>query len=103
MLLDHVGVSMLTTRALGLISLLILSVAVLAPAAYSQVLYGSLTGSVTDSSGAGVPAAKVEATNTLTGVVKLASTDDRGIYQFNDLQPGVYRVTISAPSFSTVV
>jgi hypothetical protein len=94
---------MLTTRALRLISLLILSAAALAPAAYSQVLYGSLTGSVTDASGAGVPAAKVEAANTLTGVVKLASTDDRGIYQFNDLQPGVYRVTISAPSFSTVV
>lgn len=98
---------MISARALTLIlryvSLLFLFAAVFEPAASSQVLYGSLTGTVTDASGAAVPGAKVQATNTLTGAVKQSTTDDRGTYLFSALQPGVYRVTISAPSFSTVV
>ena len=71
--------------------------------AYAQVLYGSLTGNVTDASGAAVPDAKVEASNVATGVTRQVSTDDRGVYLFNDLQTGTYKVTLSAPSFRTVV
>lgn len=84
--------------------LLFLSAAVLiTPAAHAQVLYGSLTGNVQDGTGASVPGAKVEALNTATGILKQASTDDRGVYLFQDLQPGTYTITISAPSFSSVV
>jgi hypothetical protein len=77
-------------------------VALAVPAA-AQTLYGSLTGIVTDASGAAVPNAKVEALNVATGVLKSAQTDDRGSYLFNDLQPGTYRVTISAKSFASRV
>ncbi|MBL8218353.1 MAG: TonB-dependent receptor [Bryobacterales bacterium] len=69
----------------------------------AQVLYGSLTGNVTDSTGAAVPNAKVEAVNSGTGVMRAATTDANGNYNFNDLQPGTYRVTLSAPAFRTVV
>jgi len=69
----------------------------------AQVLYGSLTGNITDASGAAVPAVKVEALNVGTGVAKQATTDDRGTYLFSDLQPGTYKVTISAPAFATRV
>jgi hypothetical protein len=92
-----------TTLILRYIFALLIVGALFAPSAHSQVLYGSLTGSVTDSTGAAVPGAKVLATDTLTGVVKQTVTDDRGTYLFNDLQAGVYKVAISAPSFSTVV
>ena len=67
----------------------------------AQTLYGSLTGNLTDSSGAAVLNAKVEVLNTGTGVLKTAQTDERGAYLFNDLQPGTYKVTFSAPSFSS--
>ena len=80
----------------------LLTVALAVPAA-AQTLYGSLTGNVTDASGAAVPNAKVEALNVGTGIVKTAQTDERGAYLFNDLQPGHYKVTISAPAFSTRV
>lgn len=75
----------------------------LAPHARAQVLYGSLTGNVTDATGAAVPAAKVEALNVATGIPKQAVSDERGVYLINDLQPGRYKVTISAPAFGTVV
>ncbi|MCC7237874.1 MAG: TonB-dependent receptor [Bryobacterales bacterium] len=72
-------------------------------AARGQVLYGSLTGNVTDPSGAAVPNAKIEALNTATGLTRTAATDSGGSFLFNDLQPGSYRVTTSAPSFRTLV
>lgn len=65
----------------------------------AQVLYGSLTGNVTDASGAAIPNAKVEALNIGTGISKSATTDERGAYLFNDLQPGKYKVTIAAKGF----
>lgn len=70
---------------------------------YAQVLYGSLTGNVTDPSGASVSGAKIEAVNTGTGVVRQALTDANGTYSIGNLQAGAYRVTISAASFGTVV
>src|SRR5260370_38809469 len=71
-------------------------------ASQAQVLYGSLTGSVTDPTDAGIAAAKVEATNTNTGVARQTTTDGRGVYLFSDLQPGTYAITISAASFGAI-
>ncbi len=71
-------------------------------AIYGQVLYGSLTGSITDPSQAAVPGAAVQLVNVGTGVMKEAKSNESGIYLFNDLQPGFYRLTITAPSFSTI-
>ncbi|HEX6895526.1 MAG TPA: carboxypeptidase regulatory-like domain-containing protein, partial [Bryobacteraceae bacterium] len=67
---------------------------------YAQVLYGSLTGTVTDASGAIVNGAKITALETRTGVSQTASTDSSGIYRFTNILPGNYRVTINAPGFA---
>jgi hypothetical protein len=80
-----------------------LSLLVGARAARAQVLYGSLTGNVTDPSGAPVPHVKVEALNPGTGAMRTATTDEGGSYSFNDLQPGLFKMTYSAPSFRTVL
>jgi hypothetical protein len=69
----------------------------------AQVLYGSLTGNVTDSASAVVTGAKVEVLNVGTNVSKSTTTDERGGYLFSDLQPGIYKVTIVASSFKTLV
>jgi len=83
-------------------ALFILSLFVLlsSSSGYGQVLYGSLTGNITDASGSAVPNAKVEALNIGTGVAKSVTTDDRGAYLMNDLLPGAYTITVSAPSFT---
>lgn len=87
------------------LSLLVLVVALFAPLRWcsAQVLYGSLTGTVTDASGAAISTAKVRVLNTGTGVVQESATDVNGIYRFSALQPGTYKVTISASGFATNV
>lgn len=67
----------------------------------AQTLYGSLTGIVTDASGAAVPAVKVELLNVGTGSLKTAQSDERGVYAFNDLQVGTYKATFSSKAFAT--
>jgi len=71
--------------------------------AMAQILYGSLTGNVIDQSGAVVSGAKVEALNVGTGIATNVTTDERGTYLFNNLQAGIYKVTITAPSFKVRV
>jgi hypothetical protein len=71
--------------------------------AWAQVLYGSLTGNVSDPSGAPIAGAKVECLNVNTGVPKAAVTDVHGIYLISHLQAGTYSVNVSAPGFATVL
>jgi hypothetical protein len=67
----------------------------------AQVLYGSLTGTVTDTSGAVVSGAQVTALAVQTGVSQTAAADSAGIYRFPALLPGTYKVTITAKGFTT--
>ncbi len=68
-------------------------------AGYTQTLYGSLTGIVTDPVGSVVAGAKVTVTNPSTGLTRTDATDSTGTYQFTDLPPGTYDVSFTAPSF----
>jgi hypothetical protein len=68
----------------------------------AQVLYGSLTGNVTDPTGAAVAGAKVEALNIGTGVATSIATDERGAYIFSSLQAGLYKVTITSANFKSL-
>jgi hypothetical protein len=68
-------------------------------AASAQVLYGSIVGTVTDSTGAVVPKAEVTATNTSTGLTRQAVTDDAGYYSIPNLLEGTYDISIKAGGF----
>lgn len=82
---------------------LALLVCIFSAAARAQILYGSLTGNVTDPTGAAVAGAHVEALNLATGVTQYTTTDSSGIYRFSTLQEGNYKITIAQPSFATVI
>jgi len=93
----------MSTRTTLRWGVVLLAAALLVGGASAQVLYGSLTGNVTDPSGAAVPGAKVDLLNVGTSQTKSATTDERGVYRFTDLQMGTYKLTVKAASFATVV
>jgi len=94
-------------KVLGRLSIaaagLVLALSGLANLGQAQVLYGSLTGNVTDPAGAAVPAVRVEAVNQGTNVKGETNTDERGVYRFTNLQVGLYKVTVTAKSFATFI
>ena len=64
---------------------------------------GAILGTVTDSSGAVVPAAKVVVSNLDTGVASPTTTDGVGDYAIRFLQPGRYKVETEAGGFKKAV
>ncbi|HEY6342810.1 MAG TPA: TonB-dependent receptor [Bryobacteraceae bacterium] len=67
--------------------------------AFGQVGNGSITGVVTDSSGAVVAGTTVEAKNTQTGVVFRAVSTNAGDYTITDLPVGIYALSVTATGF----
>jgi Carboxypeptidase regulatory-like domain len=68
------------------------------PLALGQGL-GQFTGSVTDPSGAAVPAAKVTVKETETGLSRTTVSSTEGYYTIPSLRPTVYNLTVEAPGF----
>lgn len=75
----------------------------LPPSAPAQEFRATLTGQVTDSTGAVVPKAEIVATNAETGSTYKAHTSDAGVYYIPYIVPGTYTVSASAPGFKTVI
>ncbi|HVB32944.1 MAG TPA: carboxypeptidase regulatory-like domain-containing protein [Patescibacteria group bacterium] len=69
----------------------------------AQTVGANLAGTVTDPSGAVIPKASINITNTGTGVTTHAVTNTSGFYIAHNLLPGTYQVTISAAGFRTGV
>ncbi|MGH9354764.1 MAG: carboxypeptidase regulatory-like domain-containing protein, partial [Terriglobia bacterium] len=68
---------------------------------HAQVTGATLSGTVTDPSGAVIPNVQVSIRNTSTGITRNAKTDASGLYNAPNLLPGSYSVSVSAPGFST--
>src|SRR5579872_2922840 len=60
---------------------------------------GSVSGIVTDPSGAVIPRALVVATNTQTGVQRTVRTDNAGFYSFPELPVGNYEIVVRQTGF----
>jgi hypothetical protein len=69
----------------------------------AQALYGSLTGTITDTSGAGVPGATVTIHNEDTGLELSATTDSTGSYTIRNITGGVYRLRAALQGFKEFV
>src|SRR6266700_4126447 len=82
--------------------MVILAIAILtANHAYAQVSGATLSGTITDPSGAAIAGAKVSVANKATGVTRDVTTDTAGFYSAPNLLPGPYEVAASASGFST--
>jgi hypothetical protein len=85
-----------------MMSFRLIAAAMLLPAAlplYSQLMTGSIVGTVQDPSQAGVPDARVTLVQTNTGRERVARTDASGVFVFAGLDPAPYQLTVAKEGF----
>ena len=63
----------------------------------------TISGTVSDTTGAIIPGVSVSVLQVETGATRSAVTDDRGHYNVPSLQPGTYEVSAELPGFQTAV
>ncbi len=79
--------------------IVIFSLSALAPA-FAQSTFGSIVGLVQDKSGAAAPGTSITITNLAENTSSQTRSNDRGSYQFVNLQPGRYSVVAESPGFA---
>ena len=84
---------------IGHLALFVLIVLFSAGPSWTQVVNGSISGSVLDATGAFVPNAQVKSTNTATGAVSNTVSGGAGLFRFAELPVGNYTIEISKDGF----
>ncbi|HXF13103.1 MAG TPA: TonB-dependent receptor [Terriglobales bacterium] len=97
--MKRVGISSCTLKAV--LAMLVTAV-LLATVAQAQVDTGSITGTITDPSGAVVNGAKVTLTNVGTGIALSTTTGGDGVFKFSPVRIGTYKIDASFQGFKTV-
>ena len=94
---------MLIAKRSHIVSLLFAAPLFLTAPAPAQSILGSITGLVTDSSGAVIPNAAVTLHRTETNADRILRTDATGSYTALNLDPGTYDITAKLPGFATQI
>lgn len=71
--------------------------------AMAQITTGSVTGTVTDNTGAVIPGASLTLTNQSTGTSSMTTSGASGTYAFMAVKPGPYTLHVSKTGFSTQI
>src|SRR3954454_18765341 len=83
---------------------LVVAAATLAPSrAAAQAVYGSVSGIISDSTGAVVPGASVTVTSGERKTSDTVVTNESGLYVKERLLPGKYEVKAELPGFKTAI
>jgi len=80
--------------------LAMVSAALLAPVMQAQNPRGSLRGTIQDATGARVPSAKIVVRAVDSSLQRESASEDRGEFRLDDLQPGIYHMTVTAAGFA---
>jgi hypothetical protein len=89
---------------LGFASLFVLAIfAIATPTLHAQVETGQITGTVMDSAGAVVSGATVSIKSLGTSTVHKTASSGSGTYLVRGLEPDIYEVTVTSPSFKPFV
>ena len=88
-------------RSFWLLGLLIAALAVSQLPVFAQFASGSIGATVTDATGAVVPAAQVVLKNEATGALRDTVTNSAGFFNFPSIPPGTYTVTVTAAGLQT--
>jgi outer membrane receptor protein involved in Fe transport len=79
------------------------ALSVLPTTASAQAIYGSLTGTIADVSGGGVPGATVTIKNEETGLELSGVTDETGVYTIRNITGGTYTLRAALQGFKEFV
>ena len=82
---------------------LAVAIALLSRSAAAQISTGSITGVISDESGAVLPGVTITATNIGTAQQRTVATNEAGRYQLAGLPPGPYSVSAELAGFATVI
>lgn len=83
-------------------AMIMLALTAVAPAVLAQTITtGDVTGTVSDSSGAVVPGAKVVLKSLDTGETRNVDSSSEGQYRFTFLKPGIYQISSSTPGLKS--
>jgi len=69
----------------------------------AQSTFGTILGSVTDPNGALVPGAQVTLTHQETNIIRQATANEAGLYEFPNLVAGTYRLEVKREGFKAFV
>src|SRR5438552_331413 len=83
--------------------LVTICVLLMALAAVAQTDRGTITGTVSDSTGAVIPGASIEAKNIGTGAVYTAGSSETGNYTIAQVPAGTYELSVTIPGFKRFV
>ena len=81
--------------------LAVLSLSLITAAAFCQTFRGTLSGNVTDATGASIANVPVQLTNPATGAVLKFTTNSAGDFSFPELAVGKYNLSVSYPGFAS--
>ena len=88
-------------RFLSIAATVLIAMLVLVWSVQAQTETGTITGTITDPTGAVVPDAKVTARNVATNAVRVVTTNTAGTYIVSNLIPADYLVIVEAGGFTT--
>jgi hypothetical protein len=86
----------------GLIALAIFSLLLIPTGAFAQEFRATISGTVTDATGAVVPGASIMVTETQTGTINRTTSDNAGQYVVPFLLPGNYAISVTKKGFETL-
>ena len=85
----------------GVAFLVVLGVGLGLKPLHAQTSFGTILGTVTDTSQAAIPGVAITVTNVNTGIARHVDTDAVGSYRVDSLNPGMYTVKAEHPGFQT--
>src|ERR1035437_8465350 len=86
----------------GLIALVIFSLLLIPTGAFAQEFRATISGSITDATGAVVPGASITVTETQSGTINRTTSDNAGQYVVPFLPPGNYAISVTKKGFETL-
>jgi len=87
-------------RSLRVLALLLVCLLTFGAIVQAQTATTSLRGTVTDPKGAVIAGANLTLSNPATGYSRTVRADSQGAYQFLEVPPATYSVTVDAPGFA---